>query len=852
LKDSRAAECGISQITQGAVRFFVFCGQLEDFLMAKKPTYEELERRVEELEKEAIEFKRIEEALLENEEKHRILVEGSIDGIAIVQGLEMKFVNQALLKMFGFQSEKEMMGHKFTEFVSPEDKELMKERAIDRERGLEAPKRYFFQALRKDGSKFDAKLSVSNISYKGNIARQGIVRDISEQKRAEDALRKSKANLLALLENTSDYILLSDSNGFPVMFNSAYARIMKEALGVDMKPGLKPHKLLPDKEAMVFWDDLHRRVLSGEKFRVEYTHEFGEKDVRHLEMSFHPIIEEGKVIGFSELTRDITQRKQTEEALKKAHEELERRVEERTAELARVNEQLNQEIEQHKQAEKRLKDSEELYRSVVEQASEGIFLYDYSTEEILETNKAFQDMLGYTNKEMSKLTPYDFIAHEKEDIDSNIHRVVKEKYYFIGERKYRSKDGALLDVEASASLISFGGKKVLCVVLRDITDRKRAEEALRESEELYSNILESVSDGILTMDSNFCYTHWNRAMEEISKTPRDQIVGDQRLPWEIFPHLAEQGVDEMMRDAMGGKITHREDIPYHLEDGTSGFSSETFLPLRRADGEIRGIVGVVREVSERKEAEKALQEAHDDLELQVEKRTADLGKAINLLKKEIKERKRGEEQIRASLKEKVVLLREIHHRVRNNLQVISSLLELARTRTNNKEASDLLLESHGRIHTMALIHSQLYQSDRFDKIDMQRHLQQLVTNLSRLYGNDKFVTPVIREADIFLSLTQAIPCAIALNELISNAFKHAYQKGEKGTVKVLMEETPDGKLRVTVKDQGIGIPKEIDVYETGSLGLKLTRNLVLHQLNGQFQITRNNGTEALIEFPVSE
>ena len=153
---------------------------------------------------------------------------------------------------------------------------------------------------------------------------------------------------------------------------------------------------------------------------------------------------------------------------------------------------------------------------------------------------------------------------------------------------------------------------------------------------------------------------------------------------------------------------------------------------------------------------------------------------------------------------------------------------------------------------MALIHSQLYQSDRFDKIDMQRHLQQLVTNLSRLYGNDKFVTPVIREADIFLSLTQAIPCAIALNELISNAFKHAYQKGEKGTVKVLMEETPDGKLRVTVKDQGIGIPKEIDVYETGSLGLKLTRNLVLHQLNGQFQITRNNGTEALIEFPVSE
>ena len=268
-------------------------------------------------------------------------------------------------------------------------------------------------------------------------------------------------------------------------------------------------------------------------------------------------------------------------------------------------------ITEVEKAEKRLKESEELYRSVVEQASEGIFLYDYNTNEIVDTNKAFRKMLGYTKKEMSKLTVYDFIAHEKEEIDSNIDRIVKEKYYFLGERKYRSKVGALLDVEASSSLISFGGKEVLCVVIRDITERKQTQEALRESEELYSNIFESVSDGILSMDSNFCYTHWNRAMEEISKTPRDQMLGDQRLPWEIFPHLVDQGVDEMMRDAMAGKIVHREDIPYHLEDGTLGFTSETFLPLRRADGEIRGIVGVVREVSERKEAEKALRESEE-------------------------------------------------------------------------------------------------------------------------------------------------------------------------------------------------------------------------------------------------
>ena len=133
-------------------------------------------------------------------------------------------------------------------------------------------------------------------------------------------LKKSEATLNTLMENTSDYILISDKQGFPVAFNTAYAKIMKEALGIEMKAGIKPHKLLKDNAAVAFWENLHRRVLGGEKFRVEYTHRFSEEDERHLEISFHPIIVNSEVSGFSEVTRDTTKHKQIEEKLRRSEE----------------------------------------------------------------------------------------------------------------------------------------------------------------------------------------------------------------------------------------------------------------------------------------------------------------------------------------------------------------------------------------------------------------------------------------------------------------------------------------------------------------------------------------------------
>jgi len=172
--------------------------------MARKPTYEQLEQRAKELEKESVEHNRVEEALRESEEKYRSLVKDSMHGIAIVQGLEMRFVNRALLKMFGFHSEDEMVGHTFTEFVSPEQRRVLAERGLARQEGKPVVSRYEFKALRKDGTEFDAELSVSRITYQGSLARQGIIRDISERKRAEEALQRAHDELERRVEERTE------------------------------------------------------------------------------------------------------------------------------------------------------------------------------------------------------------------------------------------------------------------------------------------------------------------------------------------------------------------------------------------------------------------------------------------------------------------------------------------------------------------------------------------------------------------------------------------------------------------------------------------------------------------------
>jgi len=216
--------------------------------------------------------------------------------------------------------------------------------------------------------------------------------------------------------------------------------------------------------------------------------------------------------------------------------------------------------------------------------------------------------------------------------------------------------------------------------------------------------------------------------------------------------------------------------------------------------------------------------------------------------RDITDRKVIEQQLETSLKDKEVLLGEIHHRVKNNFEIISSLLDMSSMGAENQEIRNLLLASRTRIHTMAMIHSQLYQKDRFDRIDMVRHIEELTGHLLFLYNSENRITMIVEPSDVYLSLSHAIPCALILNELITNSLKYAFADRKQGKIQISIHSTNDDTVLLCVKDDGIGIPEGTDVKTGDGLGLKLVKHLVVGQLKGKLHFNNNIGTDISIEF----
>jgi len=216
--------------------------------------------------------------------------------------------------------------------------------------------------------------------------------------------------------------------------------------------------------------------------------------------------------------------------------------------------------------------------------------------------------------------------------------------------------------------------------------------------------------------------------------------------------------------------------------------------------------------------------------------------------KDITKSKQAEEQIQKSLREKMALLREINHRVKNNLQVISSLLDLSSMRAQDQKTISLFTNIRSKIQTMALIHSQAFQNGSFNDINIESHIREQVRLLSAVYSKNERITPVFETSDIHLSLSQAIPCALVCNELISNAFKHAFRKVTEGIIEISIQKSDNDTIYIRIRDNGVPISEEINIYKTDTLGLKLVRNIVQQQLHGKIQLKRNNGTEFIIEF----
>jgi len=390
------------------------------------------------------ERKKAEKALQESETKYKTLVQ-NIPGMVYqaYPNWSSEIISDCR-KICGYSPDEiNAMKEKWLSIVHPDDRKIISGQTEQLKSG-ETNITQSYRIIKKNGEigwVEDRKTAL--FSDQGKLlAIDGIVLDISDRMKAEEELKTFHANMSSLLENTDDYILISDEQGLPVVFNSAYARVMKEALDIEMRPGLQSHKLLPDKDKVEWWDGLHNRVLSGEKFRVDYSHDFGGGNLRHFEVSYQPIFENGKVTGFSEVTRDITDRKNDE---------------------------------------KNLVNSEERFRLLTESSREGVCIHDKGI--ILDVNSAFAAIFGYDRKELIGKKILDLAAPESRDL-------VRAKTLSGFDEPYEAmgitKDGSIIFGELHGKEIPYMGGKARVSSIRDLTKTRKMEQEVQKIHKLES------------------------------------------------------------------------------------------------------------------------------------------------------------------------------------------------------------------------------------------------------------------------------------------------------------------------------------------------------------------------------
>jgi len=290
-----------------------------------------------------------------------------------------------------------------------------------------------------------------------------------------------------------------------------------------------------------------------------------------------------------------------------------------------------------------------------------------------------------------------------------------------------------------------------------------------------------------------------------------------------------------------------------------GQSLDTLLPSRFIDAhrahikEFAHSAQTARRMGERQEIFARRKNGEEfPAEASISKFRGDDGWIFTVILRDISERKKGEEAVRASLREKETLLKEIHHRVKNNLQVVSSLLGLQSRAIGDEMTRKMFQESQNRVHSMALLHERLYQSRNLSEIGCAEYIAQLAAHLFRSFGvSSSRIRLVMNVEKQHMTMDTAVPCGLILNELVSNALKYAFPDGRDGEVRILLKDASDSRTRLAVGDNGVGLPQDVNIWNTRTLGLRLVRTLAA-QLGAGIEVITNRGTEIRLVFPQPE
>jgi PAS domain S-box-containing protein len=462
-------------------------------------------------------------------------------------------------------------------------------------------------------------------------------------------------------------------------------------------------------------------------------------------------------------------------------------------------------ITEQKQAEEALRQSEKDYRGLFENAHDAIFVFTPDKEFILDVNPRACEMYGFKRDE--------FIGMSLEDISKDvplgkkrIKKTLKKGSFHSFETIHYKKDGSQIFLEINAAVVDYKGQQAILSINRDITDRKRAEEKLRLEKAHLDQLFESAQEGIVMSDKEGKILSVNSEFTRLFGYSREELLG-RNVDEQVMPRKEFHKGHSITKKVADGENVNFEAIRQR-KDGRLIHVSALASPIV-LDGEVVAIYAIYRDITERK---------------------------------------LSEEKIKAALRERGVMLREIHHRVKNNMQIISSLLRLQSRQIKNKRILDIFNVGQNRIRSMALIHESLYQSKDLSRINFADYIKRLTTHLFSMYrfGAER-VQLKVDVGEVFLDINRAIPCGLIVNELVSNSLKHAFPNGQEGKIVVKMNGNSQGKISLIVKDSGIGFPEDLDFKKTETLGMQLVTDLVA-QIDGKIKLMKTQGTEFRVVF----
>ena len=613
----------------------------------------------------------------------------------------------------------------------------------------------------------------------------------------EDELKASEERMKILFEYAPDAYYLSNIKGELVDGNKAAEKMVgykKEEL---IGKNFSDLKILPKNQLPLALKNLALNALGFPTGPDEFT--LTRKDGKQLttEIRTYPVKIKGQnlVLG---IARDITDRKKSEIALKKSEEK-------------------------YRWRENRLKIGMDMAKLVYWEydGASDMFTFDDQFYALYGTTVDDEGSNQMSSEEYAtRFVPPEEqakvrveVAKAVESTDPNYESSMQ--HWIIrgdGERRY-------LIVRIRLRFDENGQKIGHRGVNQDITEQKMAEDALKESDQRLAEIIEFLPDATFAIDVNGKVISWNRAIKEITQVNPEEILGRDNYEYALpvygkrRPMLIDMvnlSEDEIQKkygnyEKSGNVLTAETEVSLRGDVRTFWVKA---VPFHNINGDYVGAIEVLRDISDLRNAEK---------------------------------------EIKKSLEEKEMLLKEIHHRVKNNLMIISSLLNLQSGYIKDKASKDIFKESQNRARSMALIHERLYQSTDLKRIDFGEYITSLANELFHTYVADPSLIELkINVEDIFLDINTAVPLGLIVNELITNSLKHAFPEGNTGEINVDFHLIDD-HYKFTVKDNGIGFPEDLDYQNTDSLGLQMVNSLT-DQIDGEIILDRISGTEFNITF----